>query len=101
METLSHGQQLAVTTLQPLYTEVQQSSKLCNDQAAQYGKDLEKLHDKAEEHQRLQEQRIAKALRLEGERRALVEGETTSKVTHNRTDIQQFVNKQLPGWIQD
>jgi hypothetical protein len=31
LETLSHGQQSAVTTLQQLYTEVQQSGKLSND----------------------------------------------------------------------
>jgi hypothetical protein len=31
LETLSHGQQSAVTVLQPLYTEVQISSKLSND----------------------------------------------------------------------
>jgi hypothetical protein len=31
LETLSHGQQLAVITLQQLYTEVQQYSKLSNN----------------------------------------------------------------------
>jgi hypothetical protein len=31
LETLSHGQHLAVTALQQLYTEVQQSSKPSND----------------------------------------------------------------------
>jgi hypothetical protein len=31
LENLFHGQQSAVTTLQQLYTKVQQSSKLCND----------------------------------------------------------------------
>jgi hypothetical protein len=36
---------LAVTALQQLYTEVQQSSKLSNNRAAQYWNDLEKLHD--------------------------------------------------------
>jgi hypothetical protein len=36
LETLFHGQQLAVTALQQLYTEVQQSSKLSNNRAAQY-----------------------------------------------------------------
>jgi hypothetical protein len=36
LETLSHGQQSAVTTLQHLYTEVQISSKISNHRAAQY-----------------------------------------------------------------
>jgi hypothetical protein len=62
LEILSHGQQSAVTTLQQLYTEVQQSSKLCNERVAQYWNDLEKLHDQVEEHQRTLEERIAKAL---------------------------------------
>jgi hypothetical protein len=39
--------------LQQLYIEVQQSSKLSNDWAAQYWNDLEKLHDQVEEHQRI------------------------------------------------
>jgi hypothetical protein len=62
LETLSHRQQLAVTALQQLSTEVQQSGKTSNDQVAQYWNNLEKLHDQVEEHHRTQEQRIAKAL---------------------------------------
>jgi hypothetical protein len=42
--------------------KVQQSGKLSNDRAVQYSNDLEKLHDQFEEHQRMQEERIAKAL---------------------------------------
>jgi hypothetical protein len=53
---------LAVTALQQLYTEVQQSSKPSNDWAAQYWKHLKKLHDQVEKHQRIQEERIVKAL---------------------------------------
>jgi hypothetical protein len=30
-----------------------------------------------------------------------VEGEIAEEVTHIRTDMQEFVNKQLPGWIQE
>jgi hypothetical protein len=52
LETLSHGQQSAVTALQHLYTEVQQSRKLSNDQATQYWNDLEKLHNQVEQHQK-------------------------------------------------
>jgi hypothetical protein len=62
LETLSHGQQSAVTALQQLYTEVQKGSKLLNDCAAQYWNDLEKLHDQVIEYQRTQEERIAEAL---------------------------------------
>jgi hypothetical protein len=40
LETLSHGQQLAVTTLQQLYMEVQQSGQLSNDHVVQYWNDL-------------------------------------------------------------
>jgi hypothetical protein len=67
LETLSHGQQSAITTLQQFYREVQQSGQLFNDQAAQYRSNLEKLHDQLKLHQKLQEQRIAEALKLEGE----------------------------------
>jgi hypothetical protein len=45
LETLPPGQQLVVTALQQLYTEVQQSGKLSNNRVAQYWNDLEKLHD--------------------------------------------------------
>jgi hypothetical protein len=45
LENLSHGQQLAVTASQHLYTEVQISSNICNDRAAQYWSDLKKLHE--------------------------------------------------------
>jgi hypothetical protein len=45
LETLSHGQQSAVTALQHLYTEVQISGEISNDRAAQYWNDLEKLHE--------------------------------------------------------
>jgi alcohol dehydrogenase class IV len=62
LETLSHKQQSAVTALQHLYTEVQISRKISNDQAAQYWNDLEKLHEQVQQHQRSQEERIAEAL---------------------------------------
>jgi hypothetical protein len=62
LEALSHGQQSAVTALQHLYTQVQISSGISNDQAAPYWNDLEKLHKQVPQHQRLQEERIAKAL---------------------------------------
>jgi hypothetical protein len=62
LETLSHGQQSAVTTLQQLNTETQQSGKLSNDQAAQYWNDLKKLHDQVKKHLKTQEERIAEAL---------------------------------------
>jgi hypothetical protein len=101
LEILSHGQQSAVTALQHLYTEVQISSKISNDRAAQYWNDLEKLHEQVEQHQRSQEDRIAEALRREGEWRTAVEGEIAQEVTRIRTDMQEFVNKQLPGWIQE
>jgi hypothetical protein len=52
LETLSHGQQSAVTTLQHLYTEVQISGKISNDRAAQYWNDLEQLHEQVEQHHR-------------------------------------------------
>jgi hypothetical protein len=97
LETLSHGQQLAVTTLQQLYSEVKQSSKLFNDRGPQYCNDLEKLHDQVEQHQKLQEGRIAEVLRQEGERSTAIEGEIAAEVTRIRTDMQEFVNKQLPG----
>jgi hypothetical protein len=80
LETLSHGQQSAVTTLQHLYTEVQISGKLSNDRASQYWNDLEKLHEQVEQHQKLQDDRIAEALRQEGERRTAVEGEIAGEV---------------------
>jgi hypothetical protein len=63
LETLSHGQQSAVTTLQHLYTEVQISSKISNDRAAQYWNDLKNLHEQVEQYQRTQEDKIAEALR--------------------------------------
>jgi hypothetical protein len=87
LETLSHGQQLAVTALQHLYTEVQISSKISNDRVAQYWNDLEKLHQQVEQHQRSQEERIAKALRQEGERRTAVEGEIAGEVACIRTNM--------------
>jgi hypothetical protein len=62
LETLSHGQQSAVTAQQQLYTEVQQSGKLSNDQVAQYWNDLERHHDQVEQHQKSQEERIVEAL---------------------------------------
>jgi hypothetical protein len=49
----------------------------------------------------MQEDRIAKALRQEGERRTAVEGEIVREVTRIRTNMQEFVNKQLPGWVQE
>jgi glycerol dehydrogenase-like iron-containing ADH family enzyme len=67
LETLSHGEQSAVTTLKQLYSEVQNSSKQSHNQVAQYWNDLEKLHDQVEELKRTQEQQIVKALRIEGE----------------------------------
>jgi hypothetical protein len=82
LETLSHGQQSAVTALQQLYTEVQQSGKLSNDRAAQSWNDLEKLLDQVKQHQNSQEERIAEALRVEGEQRTAVEGEIAGEVTH-------------------
>jgi hypothetical protein len=75
LETLSHGQKLAVMALQHLFTEIQISGKISNDRVAQYWNDLEILHEQVEQHQRSQEDRIAEALRLEGERRTVVEGE--------------------------
>jgi hypothetical protein len=62
---------------------------------------LKNLHDQVEEHQWTQSQRIAKALRQEGEWRLVINGEKAEEVTHIRTDMQEFVNKQLPGWIQE
>jgi hypothetical protein len=49
----------------------------------------------------MQEERLVEALRQEGERKTAVEGEIVGEVTHIRTDMQEFVNKQLPGWIQE
>jgi hypothetical protein len=97
LETLSHGQQLAVVALQQLYSEVQQNGELSNHYTAQYWKDLERLPDQVEQHQRTQAEWIAKALRQEGKQRIAVEGEIAEEVTHIRTDMQEFVNKQLPG----
>jgi polyhydroxyalkanoate synthesis regulator phasin len=101
LETLSHGQQSAVITLQHLYTEVKISGKLSNDRVAQYWNDLEKLREQVEQHQKSQEEWIAEVLTQEGARRTMVEGEITNEVTRIRTDMQEFVNKQLPGWIQE
>jgi hypothetical protein len=81
LETLSHGQESAVTALQQLYTAVQHSGKLSNDHAAQYWNDLEKLHDQVRQHHKSQDQRITDALRQEGERRSTVEGEIAGEVT--------------------
>jgi hypothetical protein len=63
LETLFHGQQLAVTALQHLYMEVQISRKISNNRAAQYWNDLEKLHEQVKQYQKSQESRIAEALR--------------------------------------
>jgi hypothetical protein len=52
LETLSHGEQSAVTALQQLSTEVQQSGRISNDSAAQYWNELERLHDLVEQHQK-------------------------------------------------
>jgi hypothetical protein len=38
-------------------------------------------------------------LRQEAEWRIAVEGEIAEEVTHIRSDMQEFVNKYLPGWI--
>jgi predicted nucleotidyltransferase len=46
-----------------------------------------------------QEERIAEALRLEGEQRMAVEKEIVREVTHIRNDMQEFVTKQLSSWI--
>jgi hypothetical protein len=62
LETLSHGQELAVSVLYQFYTKVQQSSKPSNNRAAQYCTNLEKLQDYVEEHHTMQGERIAKAL---------------------------------------
>jgi hypothetical protein len=43
------------------------------------------------------EQRIAEALRKEGEWKTVVEGKIVEEVTHIRADIQEFVNKQQSG----
>jgi hypothetical protein len=56
LETLSHGEQSAVTALQHLYTEVQISGKISNDCAAQYWNDLEKLHEQVKQHKRTQKE---------------------------------------------
>jgi hypothetical protein len=40
-------------------------------------------------------------LQPEGEQRTAVEGEIVEEVTHIRTGMQEFVNKQLLGWIQE
>jgi hypothetical protein len=100
LETLSHGQRSAVTAIQYLYTEVQISGEISNDRAAQYWNDLETLHEQVQQHQKSQEERITEALRQEGEKRTAVEGEIAGEVTQIRTDMQEFVNKQLSGWIQ-
>jgi hypothetical protein len=99
LESLFQGQQSALTALQQLYLEVQQSSKLSNDRASQYSNDLERLHNQVEKHPKMQEERIAEALQQEGECRTAVEGEIADKVTHIRTDMLEFGNKQLPGSI--
>jgi hypothetical protein len=78
---------LTVTALQQLFTEVQQSEKLFNDQAAQYCNDLEKLYDKVKQHQSSLEERIAEALQKVGERRTAVEGEIAEEVTRIRTNM--------------
>jgi hypothetical protein len=101
LETLFHGQQSVITALQQLYTEVQQSGKISNDRASQYWNNLENLHNQVHQHQKTQEERIAEALRQEGERRTAVEGEIVREVTRIRTNMQEFVNRQLPGWIQE
>jgi hypothetical protein len=62
LETLSYGQQLAVTMLQHLYMEIQVSGEISNDQAAQYWNNLKILHEQVEQHQKMQEERIVKAL---------------------------------------
>jgi hypothetical protein len=49
----------------------------------------------------MQEHRIADALRLEGEWRSAVEGKTAGEITRIRNDMQEFVNRQLPSWIQE
>jgi hypothetical protein len=67
------------------------------NQAAQYWNDLEKLYNQVGEHQRMQAERIAKALRFEREWRSAMEGEIAGEVTRIRNDIQDFVNKPLPG----
>jgi hypoxanthine phosphoribosyltransferase len=97
LETLSHWQQSAVTALQWLYMEVQQSGELSNDWVAQCWNDLEKRYDQVEDHLRMQEQRRAESLWLEGEWTLVVEGEIVGEVNHIRNDKQEFVNKQLPG----
>jgi hypothetical protein len=43
------------------------------------------------------EQRIAKALHLEGEYKSAVEGEIAGELTRIRNDMQEFVNRELPG----
>jgi hypothetical protein len=60
---------------------------LSNDRAAQYWNDLEKLHKQVQDHQKYQESHIAEALRLEGERRTIVEGEIIGEVTQIRNDM--------------
>jgi hypothetical protein len=81
--------------------EVQISGNYFNNGAAQYWSDLERLHKQVQNHQTSQEERIADTLRQEGERRSAVEQEIVGEVTRIRTEMQEFVNKQLPGWIQD
>jgi hypothetical protein len=47
----------------------------------------------------LQEERIAKDLRNRGKRRTEVQKEIVGQVTCIQTNMQEFVNKQLPSWL--
>jgi hypothetical protein len=69
---------------------------------AQYWNDLKGLPEQVEKHQRSQEECVAKVLRIEWERRTLVEEEEiAAEVTQIWTDMQEFVIKQLQDWIQE
>jgi hypothetical protein len=53
----------------------------------QYWNDLEKLHEQVNSYQKMQEERIAKALRIERDGRMMVEKEIVGKVTRIRNDM--------------
>jgi predicted secreted Zn-dependent protease len=66
LETLSHGQQSAVTALQYWYTEVQMRSKISNNRVAQYWNGLERFYEQVEQHEQSHEASVAEASRQEG-----------------------------------
>jgi hypothetical protein len=62
---------------------------------------LKRLHKQVKSHQKMQEERITDDLRIEEKRRTMVEEEIVEDVTWICTDIEEFLNKQLPKCIQE